>query len=62
VAGLLDIDWSPDNTKLCIVGDGGSGTMTKVITADSGNNVVRWLVIIGELRLAHSSRAAHSVV
>lgn len=49
VAGLLDIDWSPDNTKLCLVGDGGSGTMTKVITADSGNNV-------GEM-VGHNRRA-----
>ena len=48
-AGLLDIDWSPDNTKLLLVGDGGSGTMTKVVTADSGNNV-------GEM-VGHNRRA-----
>lgn len=49
VAGLLDLDWSPDNSKLLVVGDGGSGTMTKVITADSGNNV-------GEM-VGHNRRA-----
>jgi WD40 repeat protein len=38
-AGIFDLDWSPDNTKLSVVGDGGSGAMVKCVTADTGNNV-----------------------